>query len=140
MSCIFLLIALSAIPGGLFAAKYGNRLIMSIGIVATAIALLAIVCLPTNLMITVSILLIIVCLTWMTNGAVPLAINIFPTDRSSLAVGLYFGGFSAGMSSFNWLFNPVSNLTPLLGAIFGSIGLILAGVCVWQSQLINNPG
>jgi Major Facilitator Superfamily len=129
MVIISLAIAISALPGGWFAAKYGNQQAMLTGIGVTLISLLMMVFLSTVMTITIAIMLIICCFTWMTNGAVPLAINAFPADRSGLAVGFYFSGFSAGISSFSTLFNPVSNLTPILGAICGSIGLIIAGAC-----------
>jgi hypothetical protein len=133
MVIISLAISVSALPGGLFAAKYGNRRLILIGIVMTVLALLAIALVPNYITIVIAVLAIVICLSWVTNGAVPFAIDAFPADRTGLAIGLYFGGFSAGISSFSSLFNPVSNLTPLLGGILGSIGFILAGLCVWKS-------
>jgi Major Facilitator Superfamily len=128
MVVISLAIAVSALPAGLFANKYGNRKVMLIGVGVTSIALLSMVFLPAT--IGIAILSIVCCFSWMTNGAIPLAINVLPPDRSGLAVGLYFSGFTAGISSFSSLFNPVTNLTPLLGAICGTIGAIVAGMCV----------
>jgi hypothetical protein len=130
MVAISLAIAVSALPAGLFANKYGNRRAMLIGIGATSIALLIAVFFPTIITVAISILLIICCFSLVTNGAVPLAINVLPSNRAGLAVGLYFSGFTGGISSFSSLFNPISNLTPLLGAFCGSIGLIVAGGCV----------
>ena len=130
MVFISLTIAISAIPGGLFAAKYGNRRVMLIGLITTSIALLTTVFMPTSLTISIAISLIIICFSWVTNGAVPFAIGLFPADRMGLAIGFYFSGFSAGLSSFSSMFNPISTLTPLLGATLGSIGFILAGVCI----------
>jgi predicted MFS family arabinose efflux permease len=101
---------------------------MLIGIGVTSIALLSMVFVPAT--IAIAILSIVCCFSWMTNGAIPLAINVLPPDRSGLAVGLYFSGFTAGISSFSSLFNPVANLTPLLGAVCGTVGAIVAGVCV----------
>jgi hypothetical protein len=131
---ISLAVAISALPGGVFATKYGNRRVMLIGIGSVLLALLTIVSVQNPIAMMGAILSTIACLSWVINGAVPLAISIVPTDRQGLAVGSYFGGFSAGMSSFSLVFNPVSNLTPVLGAIGGTFGLILAGVCVWQSN------
>lgn len=128
MVAISLAISVSALPAGLFANKYGNRKVMLIGVGVTSIALLSMVFLPAT--IGIAILSIVCCFSWMTNGAIPLAINVLPPDRSGLAVGLYFSGFTAGISSFSSLFNPVTNLTPLLGAICGTIGAIVAGMCV----------
>ncbi len=137
MLFISLTISLSALPGGLFAAKYGNQRTTLIGIAASLISLLIIVFFPTYITTTLAILLIILCFSLVTNGAVPLAIDLLPIDRTGLAVGIYFGAFSAGISSFSSIFNPVSNLTPLLGGICGSLGLILAGTCVWKSIETN---
>ncbi len=139
MVVISLAIAISALPGGLLAAKYGNQRLMLMGIGATSLALLTSVFLPSYITIAIAVLLITICLSWVTNGAIPFAINTFPADRSGLAVGLYFGGFSAGISSFSSVFNPVSNLTPVLGAILASLGFIVAGGCILASfKLVEN--
>jgi hypothetical protein len=131
--CISLSIAVSALSSGIFAVKYGNQEAMLIGVGATAIALLLMVFVPTTFSVAMAILAIVCCFSLMTNGAIPLAIDLFPPHRAGLAVGLYFSGFTAGISSFSSLFNPVSNLTPSLGAIYGAIGSIIAGGCVWGS-------
>jgi MFS family permease len=133
MAFILLAIAISALPGGVIAAKSGNQRLMLIGIGATLIGLLGMVLIPTPITLIVAIMLFSCCFSWVTNGAIPLAINLLLTHRSGLAVGLYFSGVAAGASLFGVLFNPVTNLTPFLGAICGSIGLIVAGGCVWQS-------
>ncbi len=126
-------IAISALPAGVFAKNHGNHRVMLLGIGATLIGLLGMFFLPTPATLTIAIILFIGCFSWVTNGAVPLAISIFPADRSGLAVGLYVGSFSGGLSSFSALFNPVTNLTPLLGTIYGSIGLMIAGGCILKS-------
>jgi MFS family permease len=137
MLVISFTIAISAIPGGLFATKYGNKRAMLIGIGTNLVGLLIMVLFPNPITLGISIILSICCFSWMTNGAVPLAINLLPADRSGLAVGLYFSGATAGVSSFSSVFNPVTNLTPLLGAICGSIALVIAGGCVWNSPVID---
>ena len=103
---------------------------MLLGLITTSIALLTTVFIPTSLTISIAISLIVICFSWVTNGAVPFAIGLLPADRMGLAIGFYFSGFSAGLSSFSSMFNPISTLTPLLGAMLGSIGFILAGVCI----------
>lgn len=138
MTVISTAIAISALPGGVFAARHGNQRLMLLGIGATLIGLVGMFLLPAPITLTISIILFISCFSWITNGAIPLAINLFPADRSGLAVGLYVGSFAGGLSSFSSLFNPVTNLTPLLGTICGSIGLMIAGGCIWKSlKLVN---
>ncbi len=139
MSFIFLAIAVSALPGGVLAAKIGNQRFMLIGILTTLIGLLIMVFVPTFITLIVAIILFICCFSWVTNGAVPLAINLLPAHKSGLAVGMYFSGVAASVSLFGVLFNPITNLTPFLGAIHGSIGLIIAGGCVWQSTKNRPP-
>jgi hypothetical protein len=126
-------IAISAMPAGVIATKYGNHRVMLLGIGATLIGLIGMFCVPTPITLTIAIILFVGCFSWITNGAVPLAISIFPADRSGLAVGLYVGSFSGGLSSFSAIFNPVTTLTPLLGTICGSIGLMIAGGCILKS-------
>jgi hypothetical protein len=134
---ISLAIAVSALSSGIFAVKYGNQKAMFIGVGVTAIALVLMVFIPTTFSIVLAILAIVCCFSMMTNGAIPLAIDLFPPHRAGLAVGLYFSGFTAGISSFSSLFNPVSSLTPSLGAICGAIAAIIAGVCVWGSMKLD---
>lgn len=134
---ISLSIAVSALSSGIFAIKYGNQKAMLIGVGVTAIALLLMVFIPTTFSVIIAILAIVCCFSLMTNGAIPLAIDLFPPHRAGLAVGLYFSGFTAGISSFSSLFNPVSTLTPSLGAIYGTIGSMIAGACVWSSLKID---
>jgi hypothetical protein len=142
MSFIFLALAISALPGGILATKIGNQRLMLIGIGATLIGLLSMVFISIPITLIIAIILFSCCFSWVTNGAVPLAINLLPADRPGLAVGLYFSGVSAGVSLFGVLFTPVTTLTPFLGAMCGSIGFLLAGGCVWQSMrnqlIINN--
>jgi MFS family permease len=133
MLAISLGIAVSALSSGIFAVRYGNQKAMFVGVSTTIFALLLMGFLPTTFSITIAIMAIVCCFSLMTNGAIPLAIDLFPSHRSGLAVGLYFSGFTAGISSFSSLFNPVGNLTPSLAAIYGSIGSIIAGGCVWGS-------
>lgn len=137
MLVISFTIAISAIPSGLFAVNYGNKKSMLIGIGTNLVGLLIMVLFPNPITLGISIILSICCFSLMTNGAVPLAINLFPADRKGLAVGLYFSGATAGVSLFGSMFNPVTNLTPLLGAICGAIALIVAGGCVWNSPVID---
>jgi Major Facilitator Superfamily len=138
MAVISSAVAISALPGGVFAAKHGNQKVMLMGIGATLLGLVGMFLLPAPTTLTIAIILFIGCFSWVTNGAIPLAINLLPTDRSGLAVGLYVGSFAGGLSSFSALFNPVANLTPFLGTICGSIGLMIAGGCIWKSlKLVN---
>ncbi len=137
MVMVSLAISLSALSSGRFAAKYGNSKVMLLGVMATLAALLLLVFVPTTITIGAAILLIICCFSLITNGAIPLAIDLFPTHRSGLAVGLYFAGFNAGVSSFSALFNPVINFTPSLGATYGLVSLVVAGGCIWGSRRSN---
>jgi predicted MFS family arabinose efflux permease len=134
MVMISLAVSLSALSSGKLAAKYGNANAMLLGIMATLTALLLMVFVPTTVTIGAAILLVVCCFSMITNGAIPLAIDLFPAHRSGLAVGLYFAGFNAGASSFSALFNPVSNFTPSLGATCGLISLAVAGGCIWSSH------
>jgi Na+/melibiose symporter-like transporter len=132
---ISIAIAISAISSGMFAAKYGNRKAMLLGVIATEIALSLMVFVPAITTMVIGIILVVCCFSLITNGAIPLAIDLLPKHRIGLAVGLYFSGFNAGISSFSASFNPVTKLTPTLGATFGLIGLTVAGIFIWSSRL-----
>jgi hypothetical protein len=103
------------------------------GIITTLSALLLMVFVPINIATAIALLLVILGFNLVVNGAIPFALEQFPPNRSGLAVGLYFGAFSGGISVFSSMFNAANPLTPLLGAIVGGNALLLAGCCVWWS-------
>jgi hypothetical protein len=132
LTLITLAIAIFAIPAGRYAARIGTRRAMLLGVGATAIGLISMTILPMDILKAMAILLIIISLNLVVNGAIPLVLRLLPTERSGLATGLYFGGFSAGISAFSSAFNPLTKLTPSFGAISGTIALLLVGTCVWK--------
>jgi MFS family permease len=134
LTLVTLAIALFAIPGGKYAVRVGNRRAMLIGVGAIIIGLISMAIFPINILQATAILLVIIFLNLVVNGAIPLVIGLLPPDRSGLATGLYFGGFSAGISTFSSAFNPLTKFTPSLGAMFGTIALLLVGACVWRSR------
>jgi Major Facilitator Superfamily len=134
MVSISLAIAVSALSSGFLALKFGNQKTMLWGVFATLTALLLMVFVPSFFTIVAGILLVVSSFSMVTNGAIPWAINLFPNHRSGLAVGLYFGGFNAGIGSFLASFNPVTTLNPSLGATYGLIGLTVVAGCILGSR------
>ncbi|MEO1669548.1 MAG: MFS transporter [Cyanobacteria bacterium J06631_2] len=127
-----ILLGLAALPAGKIATKLNNFKAMLIGIAGTIIALMLLTLLPNSIF---PIAFLIIHLSLLLNGILPLILSLLPQARSGLGMGLYFGGFGAGLSSFGFIFtqlNVISFYTNIVGAI-ASLSLL----CLWLI-LVNN--
>jgi hypothetical protein len=109
---------------------------MAIGILMTAFSLAILGFFPLNSSLAGLALVPILGFCLVTNGGVPLAIDLLPLDRIGLAIGLYFGGFSGGIALFSWLFNPLSQISQSLGVMLACAALAILSGCLWQSRLL----
>jgi hypothetical protein len=99
---------------------------MLIGTIGTIIALIFLFLLPNNIL---PIFFLIICFSLVINGIIPLVLNLVCSERSGLAMGLYFGGFGAGMSGFDLTFaqSKITNLE--INIIYAIVFLGL--LCCW---------
>ncbi|MEM8638942.1 MAG: MFS transporter [Cyanobacteria bacterium P01_G01_bin.54] len=133
-----LILALSALPAGKLATHLGNTRTMIGGAIATAaLAFGLILIAPTTLWIA-GLVGMGFALSTVLNGSVPLVLSTFPSDRSGLGLGLYFGAFGGGLSFFDAIFKPLKlNLSALVtGAGLSFIGV---AVCIALVQQLQQP-
>jgi hypothetical protein len=133
LATILFIMAITALPNGILTTKIGNRRTMLIGLSVTILAMTVLAITSIPLLSAIAMLLIAVSFNVLGNGMIPLALSLFPTHRAGLAVGLFFGAFSGGVSIGNGIFNPPAGISLGLGAAIGICSLLLAAICVRQS-------
>ncbi len=121
-------LALLALPAGKIATKYGNQLVLflSLGIAGGGLLLMGLV--PNLLWLAA--LLVIPAFSAIVNSVIPWILNLVPSEKSGLGIGSYFGGFSAAMAIFGLVFPDATLITPVMGAIYGTIAFGLAAISV----------
>jgi len=113
-----------AIPAGWLAFKLGNTRIILAGLVLTAILLQIISLNISTAMLLITAILIAFTFSTVLNGIVPFILEVLPTSRAGLGIGLYFGSFGGAISFFDLFFKQVNNLN--LQTNLGAIALIFA--------------
>ncbi|MEM6612536.1 MAG: MFS transporter [Cyanobacteria bacterium P01_C01_bin.72] len=132
-STIFLiLLGLAALPAGKIATKFQNFKTMLIGIAGTIIALGLLPLFPNSIL---PISLLIIFLSLILNGILPFILSLLPPDKSGLGMGLYFGGFGAGASSFGFIFSRL-DIWGFYSNIIGAISCLTL-FCFWL-MLVKN--
>lgn len=139
-------LGLCTIPAGQLASKFGNRLVMLASLAVVILGELVLTLQAENLSQTfwlapfvgTTVLLLAICLSGVLNGVVPLALALMPAERGGLGVGMYFGGFSAGIALFPMLFpKPMEMITLANAGWMVAIAFALAGAVVWGSNRLN---
>ena len=126
MTIYFILLGLAALPAGKIASKFNNQNTMPVGAIGTVISLVSLAFLPNK---TLPIVLLIICFSLVLNGITPLILNLVPQSRSGLGLGIYFGGFGAGLSIFDLILKPLKITNFEINAIAGVT--VLALICSW---------
>lgn len=119
-------LGLAALPAGKLATKLDNYQTMIIGAMGTMTALIFFLLGFNNI---VFICFLIICFSLVINGIIPLVLNLVSSERSGLAMGLYFGGFGAGMSSFDLTFAQFKMTNLQINIIYALVFLVL--LCCW---------
>ena len=133
MGMIFIVLALTAIPAGLWATRLGNRRAMVLGLgVMTLVAagLGAVNGLVSGLLVAA---LFGAAFSLVANGTIPFALAMVPADKAGLGTGLYFSGGALALSVFGTL-QGAADLPPTLATWLAALGFLGAGVCVGGSQ------
>ncbi|MDJ0725915.1 MAG: hypothetical protein QNJ38_12455 [Prochloraceae cyanobacterium] len=113
-----------AIPTGWLAFKLGNTRIVLAGLLLTAILLQIISLNISTAMLLIAAILIAFTFSTVLNGIVPFILEVLPTSRAGLGIGLYFGSFGGAISFFDLFFKQVNNIN--LQTNLGAIALIFA--------------
>ncbi len=126
-------VAIAALPAGLIAKKIGNRNAMlgSMGIAILLMLLLPV--LGANIAILAPLAIAI---SFILNGTIPFALEMVPSHRGGLGVGMYFGGAGLAMSIFGSVFAEPQAITPEFAAFTGAIAFLLAFGCIIYSRAI----
>jgi MFS family permease len=133
LATILFIMAITALSNGILTTKIGNRRTMLIGLSVTIVAMAILATVSQPLLVAIAMLSIAVSFNVLGNGMIPLALGLFPSHRAGLAVGLFFGAFSGGLSIGNGIFNPPVGISLGLGAAIGMGSLLLATICIRQS-------
>ncbi|NEO86086.1 MAG: SLC45 family MFS transporter [Spirulina sp. SIO3F2] len=134
-----LILALSALPAGRLATWLGNSLTMMSGAIATAILAVGLVFISQTALWVVGLVVMGFALSTVLNGSVPLVLSAFPSDRSGLGLGIYFGAFGGGISFFDAIFKPLKT-DVIIQASGAGLALLLAFGCIAIArQFIASP-
>ena len=135
MMLFFLILGLAAIPTGKLATKLGNYSGMLIGLAFT-ISLSLLVLHPNQVLVRIFLCILVIGLSFVFNGTVPFALSLVPQQYSGLAVGMYFGGFSGGISFFDFIFSQLGNITIKIGVLGSIVSFILVAICIFSGKKI----
>lgn len=125
-----LLLAIAALPAGKVAVQIGNRRAMLIGIIATVIWMQLVVFFSHWFSILVTGIVVIAAFSLILNGVLPFALAMMPPHRAGLGVGMYFGGFSAGIGLFGLVFSQPGSIAITTNAIVGAVAFLVAASCI----------
>ena len=130
MGTIFITLALTAIPSGALAVRLGNRRAMMLGLGGMALVCAAVIAIHSTAMGMVLAALFGGSFSLVSNGTIPFALSMVPTEKAGLGTGIYFSGGALASSLFGALFGGALALTPAVGAGLGSGAFLLAALCV----------
>ena len=128
MMLFLIILGLSALPAGKIATRIGNSVAMQIGTLVTIITLPIMVFIPYLIIKLVAGIVLITAFSLVLNGVIPFALSLVPMTLSGLGVGMYFGGFGAGMSCFDLIFSRLGKINIEVGFI-GSILSFIVVLC-----------
>ena len=118
-------VGLLALPLGATATVWGNTRTMIAGGAILTIALPWLSSRTDAPSVIGCTVLMAIAWTGLFNGGIPLAIAARP-DQVGWAIGLYFGGFSLGMVSFDTLLAKGGNLAAWGGLAFAAVAVLVA--------------
>ena len=125
MMLFLIILGLAALPAGRIATKLGNSLAMQIGALFTVVTLPILVFVPHIIIKLVAISVLIIAVSLVLNGVFPFVLSLFPPSHSGLGVGIYFGGFGAGMSGFDLVFSKLGIINIEMRIIGSTISFLL---------------
>ncbi len=130
MAAFTLALAVTSLLAGLIAVHLGNQRTLLSGLVATPILLLVMVFSQSFAIVIVTVLAVIFTNSLITIGTVPFSLSLVPGHRGGFGVGLYFGGFSLGMTLYSVVFVVPLAVPAVTTAIVGAIAFLVAAACV----------
>ena len=120
-----ILLAFTSIPAGLFAVKIGNNKATLLGLITTAILLLFSSFVVNKIIIILVSLLMIASYSLVANGIVPIAFSLFPSQKSGLGIGVYFGAFSLAMSGYDFIIKQLGTVDLIINYRLGMMAFLI---------------
>lgn len=130
-------LAFAALLAAKVAVRAGNRRALLGGLATTAVLLLVMVFSQGAVAVGAIVMAAILSYSLVANGTVPFALSLVPPLRGGLGVGIYFGGFSLGMTLYSIVFGAPLGLPVVNAAVIGAIAFLVAGVCVAAGDRIK---
>ena len=127
-------LAIFSLFAGAIAVRVGNQLVMLTGIATTIVLSILLGLIHGAIAVTLVAIALLACFSLVWNGTVPLALSLLPPAKGGLAVGIYFGGFSAAMSLFSLVMSPQTTIAPIGGVLIAAIAFLIAGLCILSSS------
>lgn len=129
-------LAFASLPAGILAVKVGNQRVTWAGSGVTAILLLVLALSQGGIVIAGLAIALIASYSLVANGTIPVALSLVPSHRGGLGIGMYFGGFSLGMTSYTLILGQPLELSLILRALVGVIAFLVTAFCVAFSDRI----
>ena len=139
MAGFTLALAIASLLAGVLAVRVGNQRTLLGGLVATAVLLLGMVFSQGFVMVVATVLAVIFTNSLIVTGGVPFALSLVSPQRGGLGVGLYFGGFSLGMTLYSVVFVSPLAVPAVTTAIVGAIAFLVAAACVIAGDRLKLP-
>ncbi len=127
---IFLALAATAIPSGFLASRWGNTLSMAVGLGIMALLMAVLLAVRDGWVASGVAIALGSAFSLVSNGTIPFALTTAPPERAGLGTGMYFSGGAIANSLFGALFSQANAIPPSLGAVFGAMAFLGAGLCV----------
>ncbi|WAS04319.1 MFS transporter [Gloeomargaritales cyanobacterium VI4D9] len=125
LGSLFLTVAVTAIPAGTLAQRWGNSIAMLTGLGVMAAGLLLLTQVQSAGMGVAVTVLVGASLSLVLNGAIPFALGLVPPARAGLGTGMYFGGGALGASLFLGFLTP--DLSAQVASWLGMAAFLVAG-------------
>lgn len=140
LGCIFVALALTALPAGTWARRLGSRLSIVLGTVLMAFFCGITSWTHSGFLAAVLAICLGASLSLVSNGTLPFALSMVPTDKGGLGTGIYFSGAAVASSVFgstmvkgDWVPAPTSAVW------VGAIAFLMATACVLGSAKVKRP-
>jgi Na+/melibiose symporter-like transporter len=130
LGSIFVALAITAIPAGWLAGRWGNRRAMVIGLALLAFVAAAVGIAQNSGMAIALALLFGAAFSLVSNGTIPFALSMVPAPKAGLGTGMFFSGGAAASSLFGSMVAVLKTLPLGITVLLGGAALLLAGVCI----------
>lgn len=133
LGSIFIALALTAIPAGAVATRFGTQRSMVAGLAAMAV-LTILVLAGSNGAIAFGVAIAIgAAFSVVSNTTIPFALSMVPPQKAGLGTGIYFSGAAVASSLYGMVISQGVSLSVTLGLLVGAIAFLGAAACVAAS-------